>query len=76
MADPVYTLVEARAKLVQYMPAEETVLTGQSYQIKDRTLTRANLREIRKGRAEWAALVGRLEHGGGIRTRRIIPRDL
>lgn len=62
--------------LALYITAEETVLTGQSYQIKDRTLTRANLREIRKGRAEWSTLVGRLEHGGGVRSRRVIPRDL
>lgn len=76
MANPTYTLIEARAMLALYITAEETVLTGQSYQIKDRTLTRANLREIRKGRAEWSTLVGRLEHGGGVRSRRVIPRDL
>lgn len=76
MADPVYTLVEARNMLALYIEAEKVVLTGQSYTIKDRTLSRANLKEIRAGRAEWAAKVQRLENGGGIRTRRIIPRDI
>jgi hypothetical protein len=75
MADPVYTLVEARNMLALYIDAEKVVLTGQSYTIKDRTLSRANLKEIRAGRSEWAAKVQRLEHGGGIRTRRVIPRD-
>jgi hypothetical protein len=76
MADPVYTLTEARAMLALYIEAEKVVLTGQSYTIKDRTLTRANLKEIRAGRAEWSAMVNRLEHGGGIRSRRVIPRDI
>jgi len=76
MADPVYTLAEARAMLALYKEAETVVLTGQSYTIKDRTLNRANLKEIRAGRAEWEAKVNRLEHGGGIRSRRVIPRDI
>ena len=36
-----------------YIAAETAVLKGQSYSIGDRTLTRANLDEIRRGRKEW-----------------------
>lgn len=36
-----------------YIAAEQAVLKGQSYTINGRTLTRANLPEIRKGRQEW-----------------------
>ena len=35
-------------RLRKYLEAEETVLLNQSYTIRDRTLTRANLSEIRK----------------------------
>lgn len=35
-------------RLKQYVVAEEAILTGQSYQIGDRRLTRANLSEVRK----------------------------
>lgn len=36
-----------------YTEAEKKVLAGQSYTIGNRTMTRANLPEIRKGRQEW-----------------------
>lgn len=39
--------------LALYIEAEEAVLKGQSYTINGRTLSRANLREIRNGRQEW-----------------------
>lgn len=35
-------------RLRMYLEAEKTVLTGQSYTIGNRSLTRANLSEIRK----------------------------
>ena len=35
-------------RLKQYIEAEEMILTGQSYRIGDRSLTRANLSEVRK----------------------------
>lgn len=38
-----------------YIAAERAVLQGQSYTIANRTLTRANLAEIRAGRKEWEA---------------------
>lgn len=36
-----------------YVAAELAVLSGQSFEIAGRKLTRVDLAEIRKGRAEW-----------------------
>lgn len=36
-----------------YTAAEKKVLAGQSYTINGRVMTRANLTELRNGRAEW-----------------------
>lgn len=43
--------------LAAYQAAEIAVLKGESYQIGDLRLTRANLAEIRAGRAEWQRAV-------------------
>ena len=40
-----------------YVAAEKAVLQGQSYTIAGRSLTRANLIDIRNGRKEWEAKV-------------------
>lgn len=37
----------------KYLEAELALLKGQSIRFGDRVLTRANLDEIRRGRAEW-----------------------
>ncbi len=42
-----------------YTDAEAKVLLGQSVQMNGRTLTRANLKEIRDGRREWERKVVR-----------------
>ena len=44
-------------RLRMYLDAERAVLSGQSYQIGNRQLTRANLSEIRKAIVEYAAAV-------------------
>lgn len=36
-----------------YTKAEKAVLSGQSYSISGRSLTRADIAQIRKGRHEW-----------------------
>lgn len=36
-----------------YIGAEKAVLTGQSYSIGNRSLTRSNLTEIRNARSDW-----------------------
>lgn len=69
-------LIEAREMRALYLAAEKHILGGQSYTIKDRTLTRANLSEVVKARKWWSAVVDSLTNGGSIRVRRVIPVDL
>jgi len=47
------TLAQAETQLAAYLAAETAVLTGQSYQFNGRSLTRANLAEIREGISAW-----------------------
>jgi hypothetical protein len=54
------TLTVAVGRLTQYLTAEEKVLGSQSYEMGDRKLTRADLKEIREGIAYWQAHVDRL----------------
>jgi len=69
-------ITNAQDMYAQYLEAERVVLQGQSYSIGDRTLSRANLSEIRAGRQEWAGKVLALTTGKtGIRMTRVIPRD-
>ncbi|WP_017123157.1 hypothetical protein, partial [Xanthomonas vasicola] len=58
----------AQEMLTTYQQAEIAVLQGQSVRFGERMLTRADLAEIRKGRQEWQAAVGR-EAGAGRRAR-------
>jgi len=44
---------EATDMQALYIAAEKAVLKGQSYSINDRTMTRADLKEIQAGRKEW-----------------------
>lgn len=68
------TLIQAKTQLSAYLAAEIAVLQGQSYTIKDRTLTRASLKEIREGIKYWTKMVNGLTQG--MRVRRAVPRDL
>lgn len=54
------TLAVAVARLEQYLAAEAKVLGSQSYEMGDRKLTRADLKEIREGLVYWQAHVDRL----------------
>jgi hypothetical protein len=71
-------LTDAQARLTNYLRAESAILTGaQAYSIGDRTLTKANLAEIRKGINDCRAEVNRLTTGSsGARVMRVVPRDL
>lgn len=66
-------------RLRQYLEAEETILKGgQSYRIDNRTLTRADLSEIRaeiKALLSAGATVDGDVRGSGRRARRVIMRD-
>ncbi len=74
------TLETAKKHLDAWLEAEMTVTTGQSYTIGSRTLTRANLTEIRNAIEYWNGKVNQMENvkrtGGRNRVRRVIPRDL
>ena len=77
---PGITLEIARTHLNAWLEAELACTTNQSYTIGSRTLTRADLAEIRNTIKYWAGIVTKLEaarkYGGRNRTIRIMPRDL
>ena len=70
-----YSLTFAKERLAVYYAAEEAALSGQAYTLGGRSLTRANLSEIRKGIQLWEGRVERLETTGrsGPRMRSVIP---
>lgn len=70
------TLAQAQAKLTEWMNADTVVATGQSYSIGERSLTRANSKEIRENIKFWKNEVRRATLGGSIKMRRAVPRDL
>lgn len=74
------TLDRAKKHLEAWLDAELSVSSGQSYSIGSRSLTRANLTEIRKQIDYWQNKVTALtitSNGGRIkRAKRYIPRDL
>jgi hypothetical protein len=65
----------AQGMVAAYLEAEGKVLNGQSYTISGRSLTRANLAEIRKGYTFWSGQVDRLTVAGvtGPTMRTVIP---
>ena len=68
------TLAQAEAQLAAYLAAETAVLSGQSYEIAGRRLTRADLTAIQEGIKLWSARVDTLSasSGGTGRTRTIV----
>lgn len=70
----------AKKHLDAWLAAELEVTTHQSYTIGSRSLTKANLSEIRKQIEYWQNEVDRLENiekrGGRNRVFRAVPRDL
>ena len=69
------TLAQAEAQLALYLAAETAVLSGQSYEIAGRKLTRANLAEIQKGIEIWnqrASVLGN-QAVGRSRARTMVP---
>jgi hypothetical protein len=69
-------LTEAQIMYATYISAEAAVLQGKSYTIGGRSLSREDLAEIRRGRQEWAGIMGRLNTGStGPRVMRVVPRD-
>lgn len=68
------TLAQAQTQLDAYLAAETAVLSGQSYEIAGRKLTRANLEMIQKGVEIWNARVNQLSAKASGRSRAISPR--
>jgi hypothetical protein len=63
------TLTQAQAQLDAYLAAETTVLSGQSYAIAGRQLTRANLNAIQDGIKIWNERVQNLTNSSQGRSR-------
>ena len=63
-------------RLDAYYKAEMAVLTGQSYQIGTRKLTRADLSEIRKAIEDLETEISNADSGGKRKVFRGLPRDL
>ena len=74
------TLEIAEKHLDEWLNAELEVTTNQSYTIGTRSLTRANLSEIRKQVEFWESKVAQLRnrqaHKSRNRVFRVVPRDL
>lgn len=70
----------ARHHLNAWMEAELELTTHQSYKIGSRSLTKADLGQIRKQIEFWQNRVAQLENaekrGGRNRVVRVVPRDL
>lgn len=66
------TLAQAEEKLSTWMGAEDKVANGQSYSIGTRSLTRADLSDIRDSIKYWNDMVSNLSRGGK-RIRQIVP---
>ncbi len=74
------TMETAQKHLDIWLEAETAVATGQSYVIGSRTLTRANLTEIRNTIDYWNSKIAAMENlrktGGRSKVKRVVPRDL
>ncbi len=74
------TLNEAKKHLKLWLDAEIGIATSQSYTIGTRSLTRANLKEVRDQIKFWQNKVAELENvaarKGRNRVCRAVPRDL
>lgn len=63
------TLTQAQTQLDAYLAAETAVLTGQSYEIAGRKLTRADLDSIQQGVKLWNARLVNLSNQATGRSR-------
>ena len=71
------TLAQAEAQLALWLAASSAVASGQSYSIGDRSLTRADAKEIREMLNFWDGKVKELSGnaGGGIRVQLGVPTE-
>lgn len=69
------SLERAKIHLDAWYQAEIAVSTGQSYTIGNRTLTRANIKDIKQQINYWENRVKAMSGKKRRRSARIIPRD-
>lgn len=67
-------LADAQSMLALYEQAEMAVLKGQAHSFNGRSVTMANLSEIRQGRKEWEKRVRVLSGYSRVRTAVMEPR--
>lgn len=76
----IYSADYCRKKLQTWLAAEEAIVTGQRYQIDDRSLTRADLYDVRKEIEFWegklAVVLAEEQCGGRNRMYHFVPRDV
>lgn len=68
------TLAEAQIQLAAWIAASTAVASGQSYSIKDRSLSRVDAQEIRNQIDYWQGWVERLTPRTRSRTRYAVPQ--
>ncbi|MDA5559182.1 DUF6148 family protein [Exiguobacterium sp. MMG028] len=72
----VMTLQRAKTHLEAWYQADLAVSTGKSYTIGSRSLTRADMDDIRQQIKYWEGRVAALSTKPRRRAKRIVPRDL
>lgn len=68
------TKEQCEARLNDWLAADEAVARNQSYQIGDRTLTRADAKEIRENISFWNSKIKQIDRGGARKVRRLHMR--
>jgi peptidase E len=68
-------ITETTTRRAAYVAAEAAILTGQSYSIGNRSLTRADLAEVRAAIKDLTAELTALNGGNTFRIHRVVPRD-
>lgn len=76
----IYSVEFCKRKLNTWLAAEEAIATGQRYQIEGRSLTRADLYDVRKEIEFWegklAVAAEEEQYGGRNRVFRAVIRDV
>ena len=60
----IFTETQCQQQLDKYLEAEEKILAGQSYAIKGRTFTRADLEAVQEGIKLWSKRLNRTTRKG------------
>jgi len=77
MATIAERITEAETRRAQYILAERHLTTGgQAYSIGNRSLTRADLKEIRRAIKDLDSELVTLRRGNQITMQRVVPRDI